>query len=58
LNGIMLAQTTTRTLRLPAAIAAIAALCLLGLAPGPAAAQPTLVKMATLVPDGTSGTSC
>jgi TRAP-type C4-dicarboxylate transport system substrate-binding protein len=50
----MLAQTTTRTFRLTAAIAAIAAVFLLGLAPAPAGAQPTLVKMATLVPDGTS----
>jgi TRAP-type C4-dicarboxylate transport system substrate-binding protein len=50
----MFAQTTTRTFRLPAALAAIAAVCLLGLAPAPAGAQPTLVKMATLVPDGTS----
>jgi TRAP-type C4-dicarboxylate transport system substrate-binding protein len=37
-----------------AAIAALAAVCLLGLSPAPAAAQTTLVKMATLVPDGTS----
>ena len=47
-------QTLTRSLRMPAVVAAMAAVCLLALAPGPAAAQPTLVKMATLVPDGTS----
>ena len=49
----MVAQTLTRTFRMPAAIAVIAAVCLLALAPAPAGAQLT-VKMATLVPDGTS----
>jgi TRAP-type C4-dicarboxylate transport system substrate-binding protein len=49
----MFVQPTTRTLRLPAAIAVVASVCLLALAPARAGAQVT-VKMATLVPDGTS----
>ena len=48
----MPAQTLTRAFRLPAA--ALAAVCLIALAAAPAAAQTTTVKMATLVPDGTS----
>jgi TRAP-type C4-dicarboxylate transport system substrate-binding protein len=54
-NRIMPIQTLTRTLRIPALVA-IAAMCLMALAPAPAAGQakPITVKMATLVPDGTS----
>jgi TRAP-type transport system periplasmic protein len=50
----MLAQTLTRTLRIQAAVAVVLAVCLTGLAPAPAAAQELKIRMATLVPDGTS----
>jgi TRAP-type C4-dicarboxylate transport system substrate-binding protein len=49
----MFAQTSIRTVRMPAAVALVAAVCLLALAPVPAGAQIT-IKIATLVPDGTS----
>ena len=49
----MHSQTLTRAFRMPAAAALVAAVCLLGVTPAPAGAQ-IVVKMATLVPDGTS----
>jgi len=45
----------THARRRPAALlAAVGAVLLIALAPAPAGAQPILIKMATLVPDGTS----
>jgi TRAP-type C4-dicarboxylate transport system substrate-binding protein len=45
----------THARRRPAALlAAVGAVLLIALAPAPASAQPILIKMATLVPDGTS----
>jgi len=51
----MFSLIATHARRRPAALlAAVGAVLLIALAPAPASAQPILIKMATLVPDGTS----